>query len=1043
MAIPARLFPRHTAGSAQVARRALLLLCLVLPAILPSPSPLPAHVLAPVLTGDQAISLALSHLTATAEGFTLRHLRHTPAFPVTIDLEVGANDYRISDMGGNWTTGAADPAVAYDSTDNEYLVVWEGDDNSDYGGGPLADDEYEIYGQRIDAATGAEVGENDFRISDMGPDGDADYDALNPAVAYNSEDNEYLVVWQGSDDSLADGDVEIWGQRLNAANGDQEGADFRISHTGPDGLATFQAHDPAVVYNGTSNQYLVVWSSDVNDIFPSDQGYEIRGQILNAAGGVDFDIFAISDMGNDMHREAYDPAAAYNSREDEYLVVWKGDENVTGLVDDEWEIFGQRIAATPGAPVGNNDFRISDLGGTGDPTYGAYSPAVAYSSTDDQYLVVWTGDDNTDFGEGQLADEEDEVWGQRIQGDLNLGDEIDADFRISDMGPDGAPLYFAGRPAVAYNAKNNEFLVVWTGIDDLDVPGNEEIEAFGQRIDAETGDEVGANDFRISAMGPEGHTGYTASDAAVAYGSTNRQYLAVWQGDDDGGELVEGEREIFGQRLTAANCAPVGADDFRVSDVGGDLEFDAWFPAAAYNSRDNLYLVVWEGDDNTDFGQGPLAAGESEIFGQLIDAATGAEVGNNDFRISDMGPDGAVQWDAERPAVAYNGQQNEFLVVWAGDDNSDFGNGPLADNEVEIFGQRLDAATGAEIKADFRISDMGPDGSNVYRTYSPAVAYNSAGSEYLVVWSGDDNTDFGLGPLADDEREIFGQLIQASTGAEIGDDFRISQMGPDGSAEFSAYSPAVVWNSDKNEYLVVWEGDDDNLPLVDEEREIFGRLVSGGTGALPGEKFRVSDMGPNGDKNYSAGGASVAYGSKEKEYLVTWSGCDVVCSVGPPNEFEIFGQRLDAEAEEIGADFCISDMGPEGDTHYDASAPATVYNAARSEYLVVWSGCDTVYGPGDDPELEIYAQRLDAATGEEVEDNDFRLSDMGPDDDTRYDAFSPAVACNSAGNEYLVVWHGDDDTPPLVDEEMEIFAQRYQLERDSYEIYLPLVLRDP
>ena len=35
---------------------------------------------------------------------------------------------------------------------------------------------------------------------------------------------------------------------------------------------------------------------------------------------------------------------AYNSANDGYLVVWQGDGNVGGLVDDEFEVFGQRLA---------------------------------------------------------------------------------------------------------------------------------------------------------------------------------------------------------------------------------------------------------------------------------------------------------------------------------------------------------------------------------------------------------------------------------------------------------------------------------------------------------------------------------------------------------------------------------------------------------------------------------------------------------------------------------------------------------------------------
>ena len=147
-------------------------------------------------------------------------------YPVTVDPEIGANDFRISDMGDDSETDpgirdyfrAFHPAVAYNSMDNEYLVVWEGEDDT----APLVDGEFEIFGQRINAATGAEIG-TDFRISDMGDDSETDpnirndFIAANPAVAYNSMDNEYLVVWDGDDDTapLVDNEKEIFGQRLS------------------------------------------------------------------------------------------------------------------------------------------------------------------------------------------------------------------------------------------------------------------------------------------------------------------------------------------------------------------------------------------------------------------------------------------------------------------------------------------------------------------------------------------------------------------------------------------------------------------------------------------------------------------------------------------------------------------------------------------------------------------------------------------------------------------------------------------------------------
>lgn len=66
-------------------------------------------------------------------------------YPVLIDPEIGTNDFRISDMGGigDANYGAFEPAVAWNNTDNKFLIVWYGDDS----GSGLTDDEFEIYGQ--------------------------------------------------------------------------------------------------------------------------------------------------------------------------------------------------------------------------------------------------------------------------------------------------------------------------------------------------------------------------------------------------------------------------------------------------------------------------------------------------------------------------------------------------------------------------------------------------------------------------------------------------------------------------------------------------------------------------------------------------------------------------------------------------------------------------------------------------------------------------------------------------------------------------------
>ena len=77
-----------------------------------------------------------------------------------------------------------------------------------------------------------EIPPNDVRFSDMGAsDGNGAYDAFNPVVAYDSIRREYLVIWDGDDDTspLVNGEFEIFGQRLRETGVEIDG-DFRISH---------------------------------------------------------------------------------------------------------------------------------------------------------------------------------------------------------------------------------------------------------------------------------------------------------------------------------------------------------------------------------------------------------------------------------------------------------------------------------------------------------------------------------------------------------------------------------------------------------------------------------------------------------------------------------------------------------------------------------------------------------------------------------------------------------------------------------------------
>ena len=376
--------------------------------------------------------------------------------------------------------------------------------------------------------------------------------------------------------------------------------------------------------------------------------------------------------------------------------------------------------------------------------------------------------------------------------------------------------------------------------------------------------------------------------------------------------------------------------------------------------------------------------------------AFATQIPPDDFRISDMGTLGpGGDFSADFAHVAYNPLDNEYLVVWAGDDDV---NGNV-DNEFEIFAQRIDAATGAELGAnDFRVSDMGDD--NLFFGASvPRVVFNVAREEYLVVWEGDDD----VGGMVNEQIEIFGQRL-SRTGTEIGeDDFRISHQSPAGSTTQKARVPAVAWDSTDDEYLVVWVGD-----RLDEsvETEVFGQRLDGDGSAIGGD-FRISDIGIEGPAAnfFQVMSLDVAYNPTAGEYLVVWSSEEDLPTMSD-GELEIFGQRLTAATgAEVGSnDFRISDVGTNNSSAWAAELPQVAYNPVANEYLVVFRGEDNVGGLVND-EHEIFGQRLSAA-GAEVGANDFRISSVGGTGNVDIGARKPAVAASPASGNYHVAWEG-------------------------------------
>ena len=314
----------------------------------------------------------------------------------------------ISETGLN----SVDPAVAYNTQRDEYLVVWYNDRSGN-------DD---IQGQRIDA-NGKLLGPK-FFIS-AGPGHDRRY----PDVAYDSKNDQYLVVWE---DYYHDTMVPGYGIRGKLVSGSgivadpSSSADIIICANGGN---LYTASTPAVAFAYTSSTFLVVWS----ETFHPSLNKDILGQLLDKNGVLQGGQIMVSDdTGGGDYRVA--PDIAYNRHANRFLVVFQlrhSGYNIWGVEGQQVEGNGAlwkgnfliefcsadatlpQVAALPTTP--NNEkflvtyelqyeptqknilyIMIEEDGTLSNKAYIAGStvdetnPAVAASETFKSYLVTWT-----------------------------------------------------------------------------------------------------------------------------------------------------------------------------------------------------------------------------------------------------------------------------------------------------------------------------------------------------------------------------------------------------------------------------------------------------------------------------------------------------------------------------------------------------------------------------------------------------------------------------------------------------------------------------
>lgn len=389
---------------------------------------------------------------------------------------------------------------------------------------------------------------------------------------------------------------------------------------------------------------------------------------------------------------------------------------------------------------------------------GQQFPDVAYNSRDNIYLVVW---------EQVIINEDFEIHGILLNGDTAQPIDQPAVYLM-----DPTAGYHA--PEVAYNSIDNEFaLIARHRVSNMVVL--QRISASGVPV----GDpvEIGAS------HGPNFDPAARARVVSIAHNATDNQYLiALMTNEQPSPQIVEAD----------------GALDIPVIPFSQGTN-----PAVAWSSMSNVYLMAWEDRENRNTGAENLSA--------ALISASGDLMGDILF-IRDQ------EFAEESPRIAYNPDDDEFLVIW--DERIGFMEG--SDTQTDVFGQIVGAngqTIGQPIPIEFTTG----------YSLRQDVDYSSQSGQYLVVWKGDASGEWAYA-------NIYGRLINRD-GSLAGDTFLIFNGGDDATDEGNSEQyfdesklPVVAANTNTGDFLVVWE--EAGTTRDPEARDINARLISAMTTML-------------------------------------------------------------------------------------------------------------------------------------------------------------------------------------------------------------------
>jgi hypothetical protein len=362
------------------------------------------------------------------------------------------------------------------------------------------------------------------------------------------------------------------------------------------------------------------------------------------------------------------PALAFDAQNNRYLLVYS--VAVPGVVGTA--IYGQ-LVNPDGTPFGV-EFLIAD------PPGAQINPQVAYGNLTCGFLVVWQDGRNIPGEAGW------DIYARRVS---LSGTPVGSEIAVSTH--TGGQL----NPDVAYDSRNQRFLVVWDDERDF-ISSN--IDIYGQLVNSDGTLFPTPAESELTI-----YSGiHSQISPAVAYDSLYSRFLVAYNYGGIGiiAQMVNDDGSLYGTPVTVSDPA----------------DSDRENPAVAYDSFNHRFLVSW----NEWIVGTPTFF---DIFGQLVDAGGQRYplISTPNFLIS------FVPEAQELPAVAFNQLNRYFLAIW--NDNRNFSsivNPQVYSQAVDSEGSLLFTAMDENIL----VEDIPALGS-----VAPALAYNSLCNNFLAVWS--------------------------------------------------------------------------------------------------------------------------------------------------------------------------------------------------------------------------------------------------------------------------------------------------------------------